>query len=99
MCYRRMRGAISIFAEVECCLSASRQCDIVITGGCLMLKVRIPMQQSLILDNISWERYTRLLHMFSDRHLRMTYDRGILEIMTLSHEHEIYGRFLGRMVI
>ena len=64
-----------------------------------MFAVRIPTKQRFILDNVSWERYTRFLHLFEDRHLRLTYDRGVLEIMTLSHEHESVGRFLGRLVI
>ena len=64
-----------------------------------MIQVRIPKQQRFILDGVSWERYTRLLHMFSDRHLRMTYDRGILEIMTLSHKHEGLAEFLNWLVL
>lgn len=64
-----------------------------------MLKVRIPTQQRLVLDAVPWERYSRLLRSFSDRHLRLTYDRGVLEIMTLSHAHERLSRFLGRLVI
>src|SRR5207237_1109994 len=61
--------------------------------------LRIPTNQRLILDNVSWEGYTHLLRTFSDRHLRLTYDRGVLEIMTLSHEHESFGRFLGRLAV
>jgi Uma2 family endonuclease len=68
-------------------------------GGNAMLKTRIPNRQKLILDNVSWEEYTRLLRNFEGRHLRLTYDRGILEIMTLSYEHEGIGRFLGRIVV
>jgi Uma2 family endonuclease len=64
-----------------------------------MIKTRIPERQRLILDNVSWEEYTRLLRTFEGRHLRLTYDRGRLEIMTLSYEHEISGDFLGRMVV
>lgn len=63
-----------------------------------MIKIRIPKQQRFVLDGVPWERYTRLLHGFSDRHLRITYDRGILEIMTLSHEHEGLAEFLGLIV-
>jgi Uma2 family endonuclease len=29
----------------------------------------------------------------------MTYDRGVLEIMTLTHRHESYGAFLGRLAV
>jgi Uma2 family endonuclease len=64
-----------------------------------MVKVRIPRQQRLILDNVSWERYTRFLRDFSDNHCRLTYDRGVLEIMTLSHEHEGLSEFLGLLVV
>jgi Uma2 family endonuclease len=64
-----------------------------------MSTVRIPRQQRFVLDNVSWNRYTRLLHTFSDRHLRITYDRGVLEIMTLSFEHETLSGFLGLLVI
>jgi Uma2 family endonuclease len=38
------------------------------------------------------------LRALDDRHLRVTYDRGILEIMTLSHEHEGASYLLGRFV-
>jgi Uma2 family endonuclease len=64
-----------------------------------MLKTHIPERQKLILDNVSWDEYTRLLRSFEGRHLRLTYDRGRLEIMTLSYEHEGSGRFLGRMIV
>ncbi len=66
-----------------------------------MLKTRIPDQQKLILENVSWGEYTRLLRTFDygHRHLRLTYDRGTLEIMTLSYEHENIGDFLGRVVV
>jgi hypothetical protein len=60
-----------------------------------MQKVRIPQRQRLVLDNVPWERYTRFLHSFADRHVRLTYDRGRLEIMTLSHEHESTSSFWG----
>ena len=64
-----------------------------------MIKTRTPERQRLILDNVSWDEYTRLLRNFEGRHLRLTYDRGRLEITTLSYEHEGIGRFLGRMVV
>jgi hypothetical protein len=33
-----------------------------------------------------------MLRALKDRRLRLTYDRGVLEIMTLSFDHERYGR-------
>jgi Uma2 family endonuclease len=64
-----------------------------------MHKVRIPMSQRFILDNVTWGGYTRLLREFSHRHFRMTFDRGLLEIMTLSHKHESFAQLLGLLVL
>lgn len=63
-----------------------------------MITTRIPHRQKLILDNVSWDEYTRFLRSFEGHHLRLTYDRGRLEIMTLSHQHEGLGWFLDKMV-
>src|SRR3989442_13282230 len=52
----------------------------------------------LILDGVAWQNYLRLLRAFDDRHLRITYDRGALEIMTLSPEHERFKHLLGLLV-
>ena len=64
-----------------------------------MQTVRIPLQQRFVLGNVSWEDYIRISRAFGERHLRMTYDRGVLEIMTLSFEHETISGFLGLLVI
>src|SRR5262245_47925654 len=49
----------------------------------------------LVIDDVDWKTYTRLLRALDERHLRFTYDRGVLEIMTLSAEHEGGGELLG----
>ena len=54
--------------------------------------------QRLVLQNITWKQYDALLRVFDDRHLRLTYDRGDLEIMTLSFEHERYKAILRRLI-
>lgn len=51
-----------------------------------------------LLENISWETYERLLRELKDRHVRLTYDDGDLEIMTVSYAHEGAGDFLGVLV-
>lgn len=56
-------------------------------------------EQRFLLEGVSWRSYGRLLREFRDRHLRLTFDEGALEIMTLSHEHENLGRFLGRLAV
>lgn len=50
------------------------------------------------LSGISWQTYETLLEELSDRHLRLTYNRGNLEIMAPSPEHELSKEVLGRFV-
>jgi len=55
--------------------------------------------QSLLLSGVSWRTYLRLLRTFADRRLRITYDRGALEIGTLSPEHEHFKTLLGYLIL
>jgi Uma2 family endonuclease len=56
--------------------------------------------QRLLLQEVDWRTYGRFLRLFSERpSIRLTYDRGMLEIMSPSHEHESDGRFLGRLAV
>jgi Uma2 family endonuclease len=49
---------------------------------------------------VDWRTYSRLLRVFAERPaIRLTYDRGLLEIMSPLPEHETDTRFLGRFVI
>ncbi|PHJ68400.1 hypothetical protein VF14_28825 [Nostoc linckia z18] len=51
------------------------------------------------LSGISWQTYENLLAELSvNRRLRLTYNRGSLEIMAPSPEHERYKRIAGRFV-
>ncbi len=50
------------------------------------------------LSGISWLTYEMLLGELSDRRLRLTYNRGGLEIMAPSPEHELGKKVLGRFV-
>ncbi|MCT7979972.1 Uma2 family endonuclease [Laspinema olomoucense] len=53
----------------------------------------------ILLQNISWETYERLLNEMGDhRNTRLNYDRGLLEIMTPLLEHEQPNRLLARVV-
>jgi Uma2 family endonuclease len=62
-------------------------------------KLASPPGQTLLLQGISWRTYLRLLRAFADRRLRLTYDRGALEIMTLSPEHERFKNLLGYLIL
>jgi Uma2 family endonuclease len=64
-----------------------------------MATVKIPSSQRLVLWGVSWREYGRMLRAFADRRaVRLTYDRGVLEIMTLSHKHESLSYLLARLV-
>jgi Uma2 family endonuclease len=57
-------------------------------------------QQRLVLYGVSWEEYSRMLRAFAERpSLRLTYDRGALELMTLSLEHESLVRFFSLLIL
>jgi Uma2 family endonuclease len=64
-----------------------------------MATVLSPPEQRVILHNVSWETYERLLVDLGDRSApRMTFDRGTLEIMSPSSEHERYNRTIAQIV-
>jgi Uma2 family endonuclease len=62
--------------------------------------VRAPSSRRLVLHGIDWSTYSRLLRVFAERpSVRLTYDRGDLEIMCPLHEHESEADLLGRFVV
>jgi Uma2 family endonuclease len=64
-----------------------------------MLTVLSPPEQRVVLRNVSWETYERLLAENLDNSSpRFTYDRGVLEIMSPSAEHEWYNRLICDLV-
>jgi Uma2 family endonuclease len=60
----------------------------------------LPAGRSLVLDDVDWKTYTRLLHVFAERpSIRLTYDRGALEIRCPLFQHEIHADLVGRFVV
>lgn len=58
------------------------------------------IRDRLLLDNVDWRTYTRFLYLFAERPgYRLTYDRGRLEIMSPSPEHELDAEFLARLAV
>jgi Uma2 family endonuclease len=54
---------------------------------------------TVLLNGIDWPTYTRLLRTFAERPAaRLTYDRGLLEILSPLHQHESDADMLGRFV-
>lgn len=64
-----------------------------------MTTVLGPPEQRVTLQNVSWETYERLVTDLRDSSApRLTYDRGVLEIMSPSSEHERYNRTAAQIV-
>ncbi len=58
-----------------------------------------PADQSVILENVGWQTYERVLDALADRSApRLTYDRGVLEIVIPAPEHERLNRILAQLV-
>lgn len=58
-----------------------------------------PAEQHVVLYSVDWRTYERLGRILRGRPgLRLTYDRGSLEIMTLSPRHERLAHLLARLL-
>ncbi len=57
-----------------------------------------PPDEIINLSGISWQTYETLLEELRDRRLRLTYNRGNLEIMAPSPEHERFKKLTGRFI-
>ena len=63
-------------------------------------RTRTPTPQRLVLTGVSWQEYGKFLRAFAGRRaVRLTYDRGVLEIMSPLHEHETDVDFLGQLAV
>src|SRR5262249_18031294 len=66
--------------------------------GGTMITAQAPAEQRLHLSSIPWETYVLYSDGLGPRHIRATYDRGEMEVMTLSSKHENRKKLLGRLV-
>ncbi len=57
-----------------------------------------PVARTVVLHNVSWETYERLLAEQQDSGARLSYDRGALEIMILSLRHERIKHLIATLV-
>jgi Uma2 family endonuclease len=65
-----------------------------------METVKNPAEQRVVLHNIGWDTYERLLADHENNSApRFTYDRGELEIMSPSPEHEKVNRRIAQLVL
>jgi Uma2 family endonuclease len=54
--------------------------------------------QRFLLHNIDWRGYEAMLRIIGDRPIRLTYDRGNLELMSPSRKHEKSKRLHGILI-
>jgi len=52
----------------------------------------------VLLEGVRYSTYEALLEDMGNRHIRLTYDDGSLEIMTVSPRHEWAKKLIGRMI-
>jgi hypothetical protein len=55
-------------------------------------------RQHIVLTGVAWETYRRLRSECNRLHLKMTYDRGVLEIMPPLPDHAFVTRFIDQMI-
>ncbi len=57
-------------------------------------------EERVVLHNVSWETYERLLEALGDDHpsLRLTYLEGLLEVMATSPRHEQIKKMIARLI-
>jgi Uma2 family endonuclease len=60
--------------------------------------VSIQGEQRFLLPEVPWQTYLSLREQPENEHVRMTYDRGVLEMMTPSKRHEQFGYIIGRLI-
>lgn len=60
---------------------------------------RMPADSVFIQHDVSWDDYEEVLAAVGETSgLRISYDEGTLQVMTLSHKHEKYSTLIERMV-
>src|SRR5438477_906899 len=64
------------------------------------MQTRIPeLRQCVRLSAVDWRTYSRLTRLLAERAgVRLTYDRGELEIMSPTLEHDDGSRFIGDLI-
>jgi Uma2 family endonuclease len=64
-----------------------------------MTTVELPSPpQRLVLQGVRWEVYQELRKLPENDHVRMTFDEGVLEMMTPSASHERWSYLIGRLI-
>src|SRR4051812_36781744 len=63
-----------------------------------VVEARPTTEQRFVLGGIDWASYVKIGEGIGERRVRVTYDQGRLELMTLSTRHEAWKSFVGRLI-
>jgi Uma2 family endonuclease len=55
-------------------------------------------EQRIVLRGVGWAIYEALLQTLEGQSIRLTYDRGDIELMAPSYDHEHYKKLMGRFI-
>jgi Uma2 family endonuclease len=70
-----------------------------ITGEILNAVNHLPAGASLVVPEVSWDDYERFLHELGNRgSLRVSYDSGLLQIMSISFRHATCEKVFDRLI-
>ena len=61
------------------------------------MPILAPVENRIVLDDIEWGTFVELSNQRRGNVPRMTFDRGLLELMCPLRQHEQIGRFIGRL--
>jgi Uma2 family endonuclease len=59
---------------------------------------KLESSEHIVLYDVSWEAYERILEAMGERRFRHSYDHGVFEIISPSKHHERAKWFLGRLI-
>jgi Uma2 family endonuclease len=60
-------------------------------------KAQFELPQRFLLQGVNWQTYEKILEAIGNRPVRITYDRGNLELISPLLIHELYKCFFGRL--
>ena len=70
-----------------------------LTANWLEAIEKFPVDSVVTLHRVAWDEYEELLDQVGEAGgLRISYDDGTLQVMTLSPEHESYAEFISGLV-
>lgn len=64
----------------------------------ILIQPPAALPQRFVLHGVNWQTYEKALEAFGDQPIRITYDRGSLELMSPLPIHEVYKRCLGLLL-